>query len=186
MSVNINPTCATGCTNAPPPVSFDYCQPTTGFGEISYVYATSAATNTFLMDWEDLVEWTARLHQTAIVGTEIRKLTVMGSKAAPEYNDIEMSLNRTLTSNKKHSIAFKIDEIGDANYNFLRSAECGTQQRIWYEDSAGYLYGGDAGILVYMKLDHIIPENSQELQYFEGTASWEAKFHPERIVSPMA
>lgn len=185
MSVNVNPTCPSGCTVAPPPVSFDYCNPTTVFGEINYIYLTSADDNTYLDDWSSLAEWTARLDQTSEVGTEIRKLTVIGSKAAPEYTEIEMSLNRTRVSTKRHTISFRIDELNDDNYDFLRTLECGGFMRAWWSD-ADYMYGGTAGTLVSVKLDHVIPENSQELQYFEGTLTWESKYHPERIANPLA
>lgn len=186
MSVNTNPTCPTGCTNTPPEVLFDYCAPVTGFGEINYIYVASAADNTYLDDWSSLSEWTDRLSQDGVVGTEIRKLTVIGNKPAPEYQEIEMSLNRKRVSTKMHTVAFRIDEITDENYAALRQFECGGTFRIWYEDYAGYLYGGNAGIEATIKADHVIPESSQELQYFEGTVTWEAKYHPERIESPMA
>ena len=57
---------------------------------------------------------------------------------------------------------------------------------MWY--AAGlYLYGGNDGIVIdQMFLDDIIPESRKELNKFIGATEWEAQFHPERTLNPLA
>jgi hypothetical protein len=66
----------------------------------------------------------------------------------------------------------------------LRELECGTNFLVWYV-AGKYIYGGNDGIEASFKLNDIIPEDNQELNTFNGTITWDAKFHPERINNPL-
>lgn len=177
------PTCPTGCEFDPPVVNFDYCAPVTAFGEITHIFLRSVDAGG-LTDWEDAGEWLALIDNTGVVGGEIRQFTVIGSKAEPESTEIELSLNRKVHPPKKHTLSLKIDEVSDENHASLRSLECGGTYLLWYA-TAEYMWGGSDGINAQIVFNEVIPESSDELYHFIGTASWESKFHPERIANPL-
>jgi hypothetical protein len=185
------PVCPTDCTSQIPEVNFSDCSPETNAAQIVNIYVTNvgypfdpaAATPT---DWTVAADWIARIDNTNVNPDAIRKFHVIGSKPVAEKQEKEISHNRTVTGPKKHSIAFRIDETNNVNYEMLRSLECGGSFLIWYETSGGKMYGGNEGIKASLMLDQNIPESLQEIELFEGMAKWTSKFHPERIDSPIA
>ena len=179
------PTCPTDCSSLVPEVSFNICAPNVNYGEIDFLYI-GARDAGGLVDWTSLAEWLTRISNTSVAADAIRQIGVIGSKPAPTRESIEISGNRKVWSPATHTIAIAIDETNDENYEFLRTLECNGFYKMWY--SAGkYLYGGNDGIDVdQMFLDDIIPESRKELDKFIGAAEWEAQFHPERILNPLA
>jgi hypothetical protein len=181
MSVVI-PTCPTDCTSVLPDVDFDYCAPDFNMGQISEIYIGNIDQG--FTDWTSLAEWNSRISEDSSDVDALRRLYVIGDKPEPESNDIDMSKDRIVVGNKKHTLNFRIDETGATNYEFLRTLECGTKYNVWFV-AGKYVYGGNDGIEANLKLNDIIPEDNQELNTFNGTVVWEAKFHPERTDNPM-
>ena len=68
----------------------------------------------------------------------------------------------------------------------MRNTECGGQFRIWFETAGGYLYGGNEGIPVTLVLNDVLASGKDSIEELVGTATWRAKFHPERTPSPIA
>lgn len=170
---------------APPKLKVSFCNPTLTLGRITRIYIGNLANP--LADWTSLTEWNNRLdNDTEDDLTKIRFLTVVGSKPKPERSKIEYSENRTLYTTPDHSIPFKVDETSQENYAFLQFLDENPnyQPAIWYPD-AKHLYGGNSGIAAKITMDHIIPENDNELSYFEGVIEWTG-IHPDRIVNPLA
>lgn len=181
----IIPTCPTDCSSLLPVLSFDLCAPDIDYGQIRKIYLTTVAAGG-LTDWTDLSEWNSRLSNSTTNADDIRYLHVIGNKDVPEYQEIDISLGRKVYSPKIHKVMFRVDETGEDNYEFMRSAvECNGTYLMWYASGEKYLYGGDSGIEVNLKLDLVIPEDSKALTYFQGEATWESKFHPERIDDPL-
>jgi len=183
MSV-YNPVCPTDCTTTLPILDFNYCAPSNLFGEIQKIYIALADTTPFI-DVENLVEWTARLSNTSVDPDAIRYMDVIASKDAPEYTEIELSLDRKRLSYKTHKISFKVDDISDLIYEFMRNLECGGFFRIWYATGDGKIFGGNDGILASITADLIIPETSDELITIQGSIEWKSKFSPEMHDDPM-
>jgi hypothetical protein len=182
MSIVI-PTCPTDCTGLLPEVSFSDCAPEYAFGQIKKIYiAKSDAAN--FTNVEDAAEWAARLSLAGVDPDAIRPLTVVGSKPAPEYTTLELSNNRKVVSIKTHTVDFKIDEVNEENYEFLRAMECGQQVKAWYATD-DYIYGGTDGISASIYMDDIIPEGIKELETFTGKLQWDYRFHPERNDNPL-
>jgi len=179
-----NPTCPDSCSDSVPAVLFDYCAPDVNYGQIDKLYVAAYNAASFA-DWTSLSEWLSRIDNTSVDIDAIRELSVMGSKPAPTRDAIEISGDRKIYSPATHTIDVKVDETNEENYEFLRTLECNSYYKIWY--AAGkYLYGGYDGIIVdSFFLDDLIPENSKELNIFQGVAEWENQFHPERILNPM-
>lgn len=173
------------CTGNLPPIKFDNCNPKVAFGQIKKVYLRKIG-NPFT-DVLDLEEWTEALDETTILGTEIREFTVIGDKPAPGKSEIKISGGRTVYGPKQHSINIKIDDLSAENYAFMQAVEGGSRTFLmWYEDNAGFIYGGNDGISATVDFDHIIPEDSGGLQTLTGVAKWEESVHPDRGLSPMA
>jgi len=175
-----------GCTVVEiPKVVADFCNPITNFGQIKKIRLGNQG-NPFT-DWTQLTEWTNRLDNTdETEATKIRTLHGIGSKPKPESGSVAMSLGRTLTTSKTHTITFKADEVGDDNYALLKFFEDnnGQQVSLWYEVGK-FLYGGNQGITASISADEVTPESEDELQYHEYTITFLGG-HPDRVLNPMA
>ena len=68
----------------------------------------------------------------------------------------------------------------------MRSFECGKTVLIWFETYGGLLYGGASGIQATVTLGEVIPEGTQDIITFQGTATWKDKFSPCRTQSPIS
>lgn len=183
MSILI-PTCPTDCTTLLPEMQFNYCAPTIIYGEIDRLFIALATADPFI-DVESDVEWTARLSNTSNDANAIRYMDVIASKPAPEYTEIDISLDRKISPYKSHTIEFKVDDITELNYEFMRQLECGGTFKFWYKTSDGKLFGGTDGIDVQIKADLVIPDTNEQISNIEGTVSWRAKFSPEMHDYPL-
>jgi hypothetical protein len=162
----------------------DFCNPEVNDGGLKRVFFTCAGNG--FTDVTDVNEWNAKLDNDTLADpTKIRYLHVIGSKPAPERSETTVSLNRKRNGKSKHSLNIKIDETTDVNYEFLQSLEGTTKQfAIWFETHGGKMYGGNNGVLAQISLDGIIPENSTEIETYEGKVTWEAIKSPNRSTSP--
>jgi len=133
------PTCPTGCDSYLPDVDFDYCSPDVQFGEIDKLYLMARGGGA-LLDWESLSEWTDRLElDPASDENAIIELHVIGSQAAPESDEIKISLDRRIQTPKSFTLNVAIDDVSDANYDFMRFLECNTVIRMWFSATINYL-----------------------------------------------
>lgn len=176
--------CSTSCDSQLPAVDFDVCNPAVKFGQIGQVFITNVGNP--LTDETDPIEWATRLALAQANPAKIIELTIIGSKPAAEATIIDISKNRKVQGNKNHSVAVKIDDLSQANYEMMRAFECGKTLLVWYVTLEGELFGGASGIEASILLNHIIPEGANDLQTIEGTLTWRAKFHPCRTNYPLA
>jgi hypothetical protein len=185
MSVLLNPTCPSDCTDLPA-IEKNLCAPEYHYGQIKTFYLAAADAADFT-NVEDLAEWTTRLSDSdTITGDEIRELPVIAELPEPEQNEIATSWDRIAVGLKQFSIPFNVDETNDVNYNWLLTLECNLTFKLWYETFDGMLYGGNEGIVVTLRANQVIPLESTDLTKFVGTAKWKSQFSPLRCVSPMA
>jgi len=182
MSTEI-PTCQDGCQVNLPVWSFNDCSPDVNFGQIDRIYIAASGANDFV-DWTSLAEWTSRLDNTTDDLQKVRFLNVIGTKPAAEGDPIEISRKRKITADKAHTITFRVDETDETNYDALRQLECDGNVELWYQ-AGKYLYGDNSGINAYVQLNDEIPENNEELNIFQGVATWDEQFHPDRITNPL-
>jgi hypothetical protein len=161
------PTCAENCDFTLPVVQFDDCAPEVVYSEIRRIFLAKKAAAPF-SNWLNATEWLARMSQTSTTGNDyIRPLTVIGDKPAAADVVKEISNGRRVVIGKDHTINFSIDDVSQANYDFMRGLECGGEFRLWYETEGGFIYGGNEGIVVRL------------------TITWRSKFSPERGISPI-
>lgn len=179
-----DPECPENCQTELPEVDFSRCNPVTNPAQISYLYVTNVGNS--MTDWTSAPEWAGRISNTSANADAIRQMFVIGSKPKPESTKIQISLGRTIIGKKKHTVNFKIDETNATNRELVRLLECGGQYLIWFETSGGILFGDNSGIIASIESDIIIDEDSGQIMRIEGTISWESKFTPASIASPIA
>lgn len=180
-----NPTCPDNCDFALPTVLFDDCAPVVIYSEIRRIFMAKKAAAAFT-DWTDATEWLARMSQSSTTGDDyIRALTVIGDKPAASDVSKDISNGRKIVIGKDHTVNFTIDDVSDANYNFMRGMECGGEFRFWYESAGGYMYGGNEGFLASVSINDILNRGVDEIETLAGVITWRSKFSPERALSPI-
>lgn len=135
-----------------------------------------------------------KLHETLLARIDnqsgepgaIRIFSVIGQKAAPAQNDVELSHDRRTKGRKRHKLVGHIDETNDANYNFLVSMANmpNVQLRVWYATDS-HVYGGLGGILAHVSINHIVPLSDNDIERFEFEIQWSG-VDPERLDSPLS
>lgn len=180
-----NPTCAANCDVTLPVVHFDDCAPDVNYSEIRRIFIAKKAAAAFT-NWLSPTEWLARMSQTSTTGNDyIRPLTVIGDKPAAADVVKEISNGRRVVIGKDHTINFTIDDVSQANYDFMRALECGGEFRFWYETEGGKMYGGNEGFVARVSMNDVLNRGRDEIETIAGVITWRTKFSPERGVSPI-
>jgi len=171
------------CTTVQPPTNADLCDVNAHFGEINQLYFTRYGDS--LTDWSSNAEWLGRLSNSVALPVsptlaKIRTLFGIGSIAAPERTLIPISRRRTVAGVPKYTLTFNVEDTGDVNMAFVNLIpQAGQQYAAWF-GTEERLFGGDAGVLMTLFADPIIPESIDELMKIQVTLSWTGAF-PEVI-----
>jgi len=183
MSV-INTNCPTDCTTAVKPVAFNYCDAYTNHGEIDKLFIASEEAQP-LTNFCDLAEWLSRIDNTTIDVDAIREIHFIGEKPAAEGEMENLGGGYEKPRLANHTLTGRIVEIGDENYNFIRSLQCGGRYRVWWT-SGNHLYGGNEGELAKVSARLVTPLEKTENEYFQVTVAWEKIQDPDRCLNPFA
>lgn len=183
--------CPTDCTSYVAAMSFNECAPEWYRGQVDRIYVMSVdypiLTNPKTNPAGFLVEMTARVSNSSALANAIRVFTVMGEKPEPEKTVVALSNNRNITTSKKHTLPFKIDELSQENRDAMLQWECGNKFRIIYENDGLLFYEENNGIGIEASLgaDLIIPVDRSAVDYIQGVFTWENKFSPESCDNPL-
>ncbi len=177
--VTENITCSNDCTDELPEVDFSICAPEVNFGEIDGLFLTNIGNP--LTDVNSAAEWATRM--AAADDTKMFEWHIIGEKPAATDNEIQISRDITVSGKKDHLLNIEIQQTNHTNYEMMRNLECPRKVLGWYRTSGGKMYGGNTGIEMTVKLNHIIPKSNKEITTFGGTAKWSAKYHPNETVS---
>lgn len=177
MIVTTKPICPADCDALDIEVLFDECSPEFESGQIERVYVAKANAPDFT-DVEDLAEWTARL------GVDIFELKVIGDMPEPESTEIPWVDGEVVNGDKKFTANFRILEVNDTNYQFMRSVQCNTRYKFWFATAGGKMYGGNAGITAQFKGSFMIPEDRADITKLMFVTKWTDSNFPDRSVSP--
>lgn len=178
------PTCPTDCSSNLPIVDFNLCAPDINAGQISRIYFTTPGNP--LANWASEAEWDSRLENDAPGSSKIRTLIGIGSLPVPETTEKEISLGRKIFGKRKFSLAFRVDETNDTNHVAVTTLQCATGNYLfWFVTRDGRLFGGSSGILATIKADMDIPEAYDDIITYQFVISWDTKFMPEVIDSPI-
>lgn len=170
------------CTDPIPAVSFTDC-PDVLRSEIVRVFIGKPGYA--FNDWTDAAEWAARLSDTWQDPTAIRELKVIGDKPAPDTTKITISDRRQVVVNKAHTLNFEIDEVNDTNYELVNALECNGSVNMWYMTIDNKMYGGNDGIQAQLELNDVLDRGNEAIDKLIGVATWNNKFSPARIDSPV-
>jgi hypothetical protein len=176
--------CANNCESELPIAEFSQCAPELLQAQVSMVYL--ANDGYALTDWSDPAEWASRISNISTLPNAIREMTVIASIADPTVTEKKISGGRTIYSPQEFTIAGRIDDNSDTNYDFMRATGCNRQYRMWYGTLGSKLYGGNAGILTNLRMWETIAEDDLEYAVLNLQLKWKAAFAPLRIDNPMA
>lgn len=176
-------TCPDSCLEPLPNVKFKVCNPEFNFGQISDCYLANPGYP--LTDETDPTEWAARMALDDSDPAKIIRLVGIGSMPVPESNSVDASHGRKAYGTRDRSIIFKIDEVSDENYEFMRKTECGKSVLVWPKTLNGKAFGGPSGILATMDFGHEVPESAADLENLQGTFTWKSKISPCRFDHPL-
>lgn len=179
MSDIFEPICPVDCESSVPDVEFNECAPNVNAGEVTRIYLAAADADDFT-DVTSLAEWTPRL-----TSNNIKELVVIGEFPEPETNELSISDDRKITSNKAFTLQAEIDETNMTNYAFLRKLECSIKMKMWFQTSAGIMYGGNEGIPASVLGNLVIPKDRNDIERFMLKATWRKKHSPGRSISPL-
>lgn len=178
--------CPQDCTAALPPVNFDKCAPKFKKSEIVKIYIAKV-TAAPIATPGTAAEWVTRLSMTDVANEDtIRPLVVTGDKPAPTSSKKRMAGGLYFNGSKKHVVNFTYDQINTANHDFMRTTECGTAYKVWYETAGGLLFGGSDGIIGTVTVDMVLEGGEEGMMQYKGTIEWEDQFTEEWVVSPIA
>lgn len=189
---------ANGCAETLVAVNSSVCNPQVRRGEISRLFIgkrghpfTAVVTPTISTSVNSGAAWDTRIGDNDAAGADaIVVLHVLGEKARPEEEAVDLSLGRKKTLKRTHTVSFESDEFNDANHDFFRQLECGGTFDVWYETSDGLLFGSADGVHIgiqgSIKAGMVIPRGRGEKITWQGEITWEAKHTETFIESPVA
>lgn len=178
-------TCAEDCEFNIPAVSFAECNPEINLSQIAKLHIAQPDAADFT-DWTQAAEWTTRISDTSTDVDAIRSLTVIADKPLPETGSKTISGGRIVTTDKKHTINFEIDESNATNHEFARGGKCMKQVKFWYETIGGKLFGGNKGIKATFAVDMTLSRAEGDIILYPGTLKWSSQDLEERTTSPIA
>lgn len=179
-------TCLNDCATNIPDVSFADCNPEINLSQIAKIYLAKPVAASF-SDWTQASEWATRISTTDDTDDAIRPLTVIGDKPLPETGTKTISGGRIVTTDKKHTINFDIDESNATNHDFARGAsKCTKSVKFWYETIGGKLFGGNDGIDGTFAIDMTLSRTEGDIILYPGTLKWTSQDLEERCDSPIA
>ena len=148
-------------------------------GSIDRIYISTDLT-TSLINPEQLAEWTNKLESKKLI-----ELQVIGDMPEPETAELGWVDGMTLNGNTTFSVNFRILEMNDINYDFVRRLMYNPKLKLWFKTSGGYMYGGKDGLVVNIKVKFSIPEDRSDITKANFTAKWIDDNYPDRIISPI-
>lgn len=173
------PTCTlVGCNLQSPVADNSACAPDGIDGEITGLYLTDTAP-------ADNTEFTT-FDNTVAGGMKYVK--VKGNLNEPEQGSVVAEGGVTLFSKlKTRSIAFETYNLSDTMWTFWKTLECGKPLLMFIEVGGEYILGGEAtfldGIPTVVQASPVSDGEGSFLR-MTGSASWKARYMPERIVKP--
>ncbi len=178
------------CSTVLPVASADLCSPNTNYGQISMLMFTRNGDG--LADVTDDAEWAGRI-DNASTGTlptpptkaDIRQLFGIGSLAAPDRPELDISRKRKVYGEPEFTLSFAVDDTGDTNWNTFMGGlpAAGQVYSVWFATETR-IFGGDTGITATIIANPDIPESADELQKIIVTVTWKGTI-PEVADNPL-
>lgn len=153
-----------------------------------YIMPNTSGVDVFT-DWATTPTATASaIDNTVTDNSKAKWLVGIGELPAPEKTTTEYPKLKRKNDERLYSISFRVLNLVDAQYDFLRQIQCGwTDFTFYYADLAGFAYG-IAGGLVPEFVDVDFPKGGGNTDKNVGviTLQFRADGDPERRANPLA
>jgi hypothetical protein len=115
-------------------------------------------------------------------------LVGIGEIPAAEKTQTEYPLRKSKQTDRLYTLTFRVPNLSDALYNFLRKMQCGYLGfTFWYGDLGGWLYGLSAGLVPdFVTVTFPKGEGNADKNVAIIRLSWRATGDPERRANPLA
>lgn len=167
-----------------PETDCDWCAPNVRTSEIRRIFLQLTSADDF-EDWTQPFEWVTRLSETSHDRNAIRPISVVGDKPAPNATNVRISLDRTQTVQKEHTVNATMYEVNDTNHAFVMAIKNGRYLKMHYETTGGYMFGGNGGIMARVTVNMILPKGQGEIMMYQVTITWNSLRTEDRCLSPI-
>lgn len=170
--------CPTDCTSSVPEVDFNECSPSLLDGEITYILLANG--DQPFANINDPAEHSARVDNSGIDASDVRKLLVIGSFTSDFGAERPIPGGKISYGKNTYTLNAKIYDNNETNYDFIRSTACNSQVLAWLVTSNGVILGGNTGISLVLKGKGDIPESRDEFWTLELQGKYTATRMPLR------
>lgn len=133
-------------------------------------------------DWTSMAAW-----ESVIAGGSVKELFGIGDMPESSANVVTISKQRKKKLPSGRTINFDIDDMSQANYDFIRSLSCGQDVVIWFATIGGYMYGGDKGFQVTVTTaDPVLGRGEGTFAIGKLVLEWKQLSPPPRTLNPLA
>lgn len=197
MAAMVDIVCATDCsTSNLPIINFQDCNPAIFSSEIYDIFfgrkdAISFTDITSATEWNDRISVnnTPPVGSTVAVKDLLRRVKVIGDVPAPTTTKKAISGGREVTTEVKYLVNFEIDDMSDANWQFIQSIQCGKgvyPVKAWLHTKSNHVIGGNPGISGTVEINHILDRGADGIQRGVGVLTFKTTIFPNRDVFPLA
>ena len=183
MSTNVNPACPDGCTGSPAENTYNYCKQDIETGEVEEVFIAAGDSECFT-DWKLPGEWAARISQDSPDPNSIRRFRGIGDLPAGASDAVVISKGDVFNTEKTFTLNYDVEDVSDANYEFMRTIECNGKLKGWYAAGAK-LFGGNCGIDISIGANYVIERGQKSLHKIVFVFTWNNQHSPERCTNPI-
>jgi hypothetical protein len=165
---------------------------------VTFNYSQVCGIYFVLVDADDPLTWTDPAAPTATAGaidntntdgTKVKYLVGRGGMAAPEKTELSVFKRKTKVVNRRFTLTLTVDNMTDANYEFLRKLQCGdTSGTFYFEDVADFIYGPEGGITPRsVDVDFIHGEGDDDVQSAQVIIVFDSNDgNPPRFSNPLS
>lgn len=157
--------------------------------QVSDLYIIPTAADDIMASWSTTpTAVTDAIDNTIEDNTKAKWLVGIGGIAAPDKTTTDYPKLKRKNDERLYTLTFRVLNLSDAQYNFLRQLQCGwTGFTFYYGDLADYVYGIAGGLVPeFIDVDFPKGEGNSDKNVGILTLQWRADGDPERRVNPLA
>lgn len=137
-------------------------------------------------DWTVKEDWEAVINNSDTQGGYGRYITGIGSIEAPERQQATAGKGFLYTVNTVYSVSFKINNLSDLHYAFLKQLQCSPRNYTFFVETVyGHILGSSVGIRPYFTtVDFVYQSGRGSVVEAIVTIQWKGRCEPERAYIP--
>lgn len=156
--------------------------------QIGHLYIMPTGATNPWANWSTTPTDNAGINNNEALNAASKWLVGIGEIPASEKTTTEYPLLKSKTTDRLYTLTFRVPNLSDSQYAFLRKIQCGTLGfTFWYGDLGNWLYGLANGIVPDF-VTVTFPKGNANTDKNVGIIklSWRANGDPERRVNPLA